>query len=212
MTILLEDKWIDISQPLTNSIGTWPGDTPFQFELSFTKEQTGSVNLGSMTTSLHTGTHIDAPFHFDNEGKQVHELDINLYIGPARVIELFDVQTIDVAHLKSFQLEGVKRLLFKTVKGQDTTKFKEKFPLLTPAAVTYLAQQGVQLIGIDAPSVDDITSKELTIHHTLHTNGIAILENIMLTDVTPGEYEFIALPLHIVGADGSPVRAVLRKL
>lgn len=204
-------KIIDISQPLTNTMGKWPGDTPFTFNLTWTKEQTGSVNIGQIQTSLHTGTHIDAPFHFDQDGKQVHELDLNNYIGRAKVVEFIGVQTITKRLLEELHLEGIQRLLFKTTE-KNSTHFKEQFPLLTKEAVEYLSEVGVQLIGIDAPSVDAVDSKDLPIHHELQKQNISILENIMLGHVPAGDYELIALPLAIVGADGSPVRAVLREL
>ena len=79
-----EKPWIDVSIPLTNDMGVWPGDKPFNFRLSYTKEQTKSVNIGEMSTSVHTGTDMDAPFHYDNDGKKIHELDVSLFIGPCQ--------------------------------------------------------------------------------------------------------------------------------
>ncbi|MEH7290877.1 cyclase family protein, partial [Priestia megaterium] len=78
-------KWIDISQPLDEKTAGWPGDTPFSYEVNWSKEETGSVNVGKITMSIHTGTHIDAPFHFDDNGKKVIDLDLDLYIGRTKV-------------------------------------------------------------------------------------------------------------------------------
>lgn len=99
-------KWIDISQPLTNDMAHFPGDTPFNYELTFTKQHTGSVNVGQITGSVHTGTHIDAPYHYDSGGKTVDQLDINLYIGEAVVIDVSHTKKITAETLKPFNLDG----------------------------------------------------------------------------------------------------------
>lgn len=207
-----ERKWIDISQPLTNDIGVWPGDTPFNFKLSFTKEQTGSVNIGRFTTSVHTGTHIDAPYHFDENGAKVHELDINLYAGRARVVDVTGCDMIGREELEGFALEGVERLLLKTTDGRDLSRFPEKYAILRDNIGPFLKEKGILLLGTDGPSVDAVDSKTMDAHHSLNDNGVYILENIVLSEVEPGDYELIALPLAIEGADGSPVRAVLKPL
>jgi arylformamidase len=205
-------KWIDISQPLANGMAVWPGDTPFSFKLAFTKEQTGSVNIGKLTTSLHTGTHIDAPFHFDDEGKKVHELYLGHYIGPARVIDATGYDRVGAAELAEFDLEGVTRLLLKTAAGRDLKVFPENYTVLREDIGPFLKEKGIRLLGIDTPSVDPVDSKTMSAHHSLHENGVLILENIVLDEAEPGDYELISLPLLIEGADASPVRAVLRPL
>ncbi|WP_047152286.1 arylformamidase [Aneurinibacillus tyrosinisolvens] len=205
-------QWIDISQRLDSSVPTWPGDTPFSYRLAWTKQESGSVNVGQITMSIHTGTHIDAPFHFDNEGKRVIDLDLDLYIGPARVIYLPDTDRISVEELTDIDIEGVKRLLIRTGAWKDISVFPEKIPYVHPEIASYLAARGVRLLGLDLPSVDPLDSKELTAHHELTRNGIHILEGLMLESVPPGDYELAALPLPLVEADGSPVRAVLRKM
>ena len=207
-----ERKWIDISQPLTNAIGTWPGDTAFTYEVAYSKEQTGSVNIGRITTSLHTGTHVDAPFHFDDEGQKVHELDINLYVGPARIIDVTGYASIGRQELEPFQLDGVTRLLLRTVGSADPTVFPASITCLRKDIGPFLQEKGIRLLGVDVPSVDALDSKSMEAHHSLHANGVNILENVMLGHVEPGNYELIALPLPIEGADGSPVRAVVRPL
>lgn len=213
MVIEMKNKsWIDISQPLTNDMAVWPGDTPFNFKLSFTKEQTGSVNIGQFTTSAHTGTHIDAPYHFDENGEKVHELDVNIYVGQARVVDVTGCEMVGKEELEQFSLEGVERLLLKTSDGRDLGRFPEKFTVFRENIGPFLKEKGVSLLGTDGPSVDAIDSKTMDAHHSLNDNGVYILENIVLTDVEPGDYELIALPLAIEGADGSPVRAVLRPI
>ena len=201
--------WIDITQTLTEDTAHWPEDTPFRFEVPVTKADTGSVNIGKITTSTHTGTHIDAPFHFDEAGRTVETLDVNRYIGEATIIEVYDTGEITREVLERFTIKG-QTLLIKTQKSYDTERFPGEVPVLGEDAVAYIASLGIKLYGIDVPSVDALDSKDLTIHHKLHQNDIMIIENVILAETPGGFYDFIALPLKIKGGDGSPVRAVVK--
>lgn len=207
---MTKKDWIDISQPLTEDIGHWPGDKPFSYELTYTKEQTGSVNIGRITTSLHTGTHIDAPYHFDDKGKRVHELDVNTYIGPARIIDVSSYRSVGRKELEEVDLSGVSRLLLRTASHPNPHSFPESITPLKEDIGPFLKEHGIFLIGVDMPSVDNLDSKLMEAHHSLHENNVHILENLMLANVTPGDYDLIAVPLPIQNADGSPVRAVIR--
>lgn len=202
--------WIDITQTMQNGMPNWPGDTPFSFEVGYTKQQTGSVNIGRMTTSLHTGTHADSPYHFQSDAETIEHLDVNIYIGDCVVLDFRGEQEITASHLEKQNLYGVKRVLLKTV-GYTPSEFPIDISVITLDAVKFLKEQGVFLIGVDNPSVDPLDSKELSIHHALYSNGIHIVEGLKLDNVVPGLYELIALPLKIAGADGAPVRAVIRK-
>ena len=202
-------SWIDISIELSQDVAEWPGDTPFSFTLPVTKAESGSVNIGRLEMSTHIGTHIDAPFHFDNGGRTVEALDIDNYIGIATIIDLENIEKITRESLEVFKITG-HILLIKTGAANDKSAFPKDVPTLTQDAIDYLAENSVRLFGIDVPSVDKITSKTLDVHHALHERDIMIIENIVLDDVTPGVYDFIALPLKIKGADGSPVRAVIK--
>ncbi|MBK5346037.1 arylformamidase [Bacillus sp. TH22] len=205
-------QWIDISQPLNNDIATWPGDTPFSYEVSWSKEDSGSVNVGKLTMSIHTGTHIDAPFHFDNDGNKVLDLDIHVYVGAARIIDVSGLESIGKKELERFKLEGVERLLLRTSSHGKAQEFPEKTPYLRADIAPFLSSKGIRLIGVDVPSVDPLDDKELAAHHQLFKHGIHILENIVLDHVVDGDYELIALPLALTDADGSPVRAVIRPI
>ncbi|HGH7175875.1 TPA: arylformamidase [Bacillus wiedmannii] len=205
-------EWIDISQPLNNDIATWPGDTPFSYEVSWSKENSGSVNVGKLTMSIHTGTHIDAPFHFDNDGKKVLDLDIDVYVGTARVIDVSGLESIGKKELESFNLEGVERLLLRTSSHGKANEFPDVIPHLRADIASFLSEKGIRLIGVDVPSVDPLDDKELAAHHQLFKHGIHILENVVLDHVVDGDYELIALPLALTDADGSPVRAVIRPI
>ncbi|WP_243522121.1 arylformamidase [Bacillus pseudomycoides] len=207
-----ESDWIDISQPLNNDIATWPGDTPFSYEVSWAKEQSGSVNVGKLTLSIHTGTHIDAPFHFDNNGKRVIDLDVNVYVGKARIIDVSGIESIGAKELETFSLNGVERLLLRTSSHGNAEEFPKTIPYLRADIAPFLSEKGIRLIGVDVPSVDPLDDKELAAHHQLFKHGIHILENVVLDHVQDGDYELIALPLALTDADGSPVRAVIRPL
>ncbi|MEH7480369.1 arylformamidase [Neobacillus drentensis] len=204
-------KIFDVSRKLINGMPVWPGDTTFKYEVSWPMEESGSVNVGRLELSTHTGTHVDAPFHFDNAGKKIIELDLNLYIGPAKVIDMNGKESIGAADLREIDLEGCKRVLFRTLAWENPNQFPEKIPHIEPNLAPFLGRKGIQLIGLDIPSVDPIDSKELPAHHSLNEHGIHILESLMLDEIEPGEYELIALPLPLVEGDGSPVRAVLRQ-
>ncbi|MFZ7945831.1 arylformamidase [Neobacillus sp. 19] len=201
----------DVSRRMENGMPVWPGDTAFQYEISWPMEESESVNVGSLTFSTHTGTHVDAPFHFDQDGKRIIELDLSLYIGPARVIDMIGKESIGPADLNDIDLAGCKRVLFRTLAWVNPSKFPEKIPHIEPDLAPFLASKGVKLVGLDVPSVDPIDSKELSAHHSLNKNGIHILESLTLDNIKPGDYELIALPLPLVEGDGSPVRAILRQ-
>lgn len=209
-----KNLWVDISQRLDNQTPVWPGDAPFHYQLTGSISESGSVNVGQVTMSTHTGTHIDAPFHFDNQGQRVLDLDVNLYLGPARLIHLPGVTEISEATLshQSLSLEGVTRLLIYTGVWTDRRRFPESIPAVAPELAEFLEAKGVRLLGLDLPSVDALDSKELPAHHALARHGVHILEGVVLQHIPPGDYELAALPLAFAEADGSPVRAVLRPL
>ena len=205
-------KWIDISQPLDKKTAEWPGDTPFSYEVNWSKEETGSVNVGKITMSIHTGTHIDAPFHFDDNGKKVIDLDLDLYIGRTKVVHIPANKSFGINELSNVNLKGVTRLLIRTDAWQDRSVFPETIPYIEPSLASYLAKLGIRLLGIDLPSVDPLDSKELAAHHELAYHKIHILEGVLLDKIPSGDYELIAAPLPLVEADGSPVRALLKKI
>ena len=141
--------WIDVSQPLHADVATWPGDTTFSYEIAWSMAESGSVNVGKMTLSLHLGTHIDAPFHFDDHGKRVIDLDPSVYIGPARVIHLPHKAKIEASDLDGHDLTGVERLILKTDGWPDKSLFPETIPELTPSLADRRGELGIFLIGLD---------------------------------------------------------------
>ncbi|MEI6105622.1 MAG: cyclase family protein [Opitutae bacterium] len=205
-------KFHDISRPLYTGMPVWPGDTAAEFKLVATIPEGSSCNVGRLHVSVHTGTHGDAPFHYNDAGAKIDEVPVETYLGPARVVDLRGQSTITPALLAALDFSATPRVLFKSDSWTDPTRFPPDWPLMTPELPAWLAARGVKLVGLDVPSVDHRTSQDLPIHHALDAAGIVILENLDLRAVTPGIYELIALPLKIRGGDGSPIRAVLREL
>jgi arylformamidase len=201
----------DISMPLQPGIISWPGDATYEWKWSWEISAGASVNVGRVSLSVHTGTHADAPFHYSATGKTMEAIDPGVYIGPACVVDVRGRDPIRLTDLATLEQMPAPRLLLHTGGWADRTHFPERLPAIDPEVPTWLASRGVVLLGVDIPSVDAIESKNLPIHHALGARGIAILENLVLTGVPEGVYELIALPLRLVGADGSPVRAVLRE-
>lgn len=205
----------DISEPIEAATAPFPGDTPFSQEWVLRQEKGGSCNVSTIRMSVHVGTHTDAPLHFDLAGPDIASVDLRRYIGRCRVVDVRGTGTpslIPAAAITAAMLAGAERLLFRTRDRHDHRTWQPGFTALGPDAARVLAAAGIVLVGIDTPSMDHADSKELDGHHVLFEGGVAILENIDLSSVPPGDYELIALPLRIVNGDSSPVRAILREL
>jgi arylformamidase len=200
----------DITIPISPALAVWPGDTLYEFALGMAIPNGHSVNVGAVTMSVHTGTHVDAPFHFEDEAAGIDALSLEPYIGPAVVLDAAGQERIGPAVFAHVDFAKTPRVLLKTGTWLDHGSFPESVPTLTEEATVFLAEHGTLLFGIDVPSVDAIDSKTLPIHHALNTANIRILESVNLRDVPQGVYDLIALPLPFAGADGSPVRAILR--
>ncbi len=206
------DILYDITLPMDARTAEWPGDTRFQLAQVARLADGESVNLSGLTVSPHTGSHVDAPFHFLPGGATIDALPLEVFIGPAQVVEVPGRGFITVADLENIDFTGTPRLLLKTGGWPDPSKFPEKIPVLAPEVPAWLGARGVRLLGVDLPSVDQIDSKTLSTHKALAAAGIHILESLTLAAVPAGRYELIALPLKITGADAAPVRAILRTL
>lgn len=198
----------DISMELNPETPEWPGDRPFEYALSVTKEQSGSVNIGEIKSSTHMGTHIDAPFHYDDQGLKVDEMPLEVYLSTAQVVDVQGLGEIGTEHLPEPE-NGVTAILLKTCSWQDRRGFPKSWPIFSESIAEWMKDRGIRLLGVDVPSVDPENSKELPMHHSMNANDRYILEGIVLDDVAPAVYQLSALPLKIKGAEGSPVRAVL---
>ncbi len=210
-------KIFDVSRMLSAELPPWPGDVPFTYQLNGRIAQGSSVNVGSINMSLHNGTHGDATFHFDDHGWTMEQAQLQAYFGPAIVVDLSanyaggampQFQIADFASVAA-DLETAPRLLVKTNVWHDQRVFPPRIPVVAPNVPRWLQERGVQLLGLDVPSVDEIEAKQLVNHHALGAASIHIIESLDLSAISAGRYNFVALPLKIEGADGSPVRAIL---
>lgn len=204
-------RLIDITRPLDAHTPPWPGDKSVVFNQELRIADGESVNLGSLSLSLHNGTHADAPYHYDDAGQTIEQVPLDRYIGPAQVVDVTGQEQVSISLLQSLLAPAHPRLLLRTGAWQDPHQFPETWPLMDLDVPDWLTDNGVVLVGLDAPSVDALQSKDLPRHHACRRAGVNIIENLQLDEVAPGDYELMAQPLPIRGADGSPVRAVLRQ-
>lgn len=208
----------DVSRTLSNDLAEWPGDAPYRFRLTRQKTKGESVNLGAISMSVHNGTHADAQFHFDTNGESIEKAPLETYLGRAMVVDLTQaflgskekhLITIEDLRPSAEQIGATSRLLVKTGRWNDSTVFPDTIPVIAADVPAWLQKNGVKLLGLDLPSVDEIDSKSLQNHHALAHAGIAIVESLDLSSVAPGIYYLTALPLKIAGGDGAPMRAIL---
>ncbi len=202
-------KIYDVSAPIHSETVVWQGDARPLLGWSATRAETGSVNVGKITLSTHTATHADAPLHFSDDGRAIHELPLDVFVGPACVVARPGEGPIRPEELGGLDLGRAPRWLFRTRRGAAPTVWDPDFRSFAPETIERLGDAGVCLVGIDTPSVDPADSKGLPAHHALARRGIVNLENLVLAGVPEGRYFLVALPLALVGMDASPVRAVL---
>ena len=205
-------KIFDVTVPLSARVPTFPGDPPFQMEPTHRMTDGAPYNVSRLVLGTHSGTHVDAPFHFDPEGTTVDRLPLEILVGKARVVELHTREHIDRVDLEELDLRDDLRVLFKTrMSGtQRLPEFQENFVHLTADGAAHLVQAGIKLVGIDSLSVEKFGSRDYAAHQALLKAGVVIVEGLDLSDVEPGEYEMMCLPLLVEGADGAPARVILR--
>lgn len=200
---------IDISPPLTSEIAVWPGDVPLSRAVALSLEEGHNIALSSVTTTVHVGAHVDAPNHYVQGGQDVASRSLHYYYGPCQVIEVALPRGTRILPEHLGVAIQAPRVLLKTGSFPDPLHWNTDFCALSAALVDHVQAAGGVLIGIDTPSVDLFSDKALEAHHALARHDMANLEGIVLEHVEPGLYTLIALPLALVGADASPVRAVL---
>ncbi len=204
-------EFIDISPLICPEVAVWPGDTAFRREVALDMHGGDNLTLSSITTTVHIGAHCDAPNHYAKDGASIAERNLEPYYGPCQVI------SVDIGRGERILPDHIQvpikapRILLKTLTFPDPNHFNEDFASLSPELVDVLFEQGVQLVGLDTPSVDLCHDKELLSHNAIAKCDMSILEGVVLNHVEDGLYTLIALPLKIDKADASPVRAVLVK-
>lgn len=190
---------IDITVPLKENTKVYPGDPEFKINRIFTVEKDG-FNLCSLSLGTHTGTHIDAPLHFFNTKESIADLELKYLITNALVADVSGLNSIDEKFISGLNLEGINSILFKT-NGKDI--------YLTESGAKYITSNGILITATESLDIEDETNNDFTVHKTLLSNNVLIVENIDLSRIKPGNYKFYCFPLKIENADGSPVRAVL---
>ena len=202
----------DLSPPVHAGSPVFPGDAEYRQQWAMTLGPGCPVNVATITLSPHTGAHADAPLHYDPAGAAPGTLDLAPYLGPCRVIHAVGVRLVEWRHVGHAIENLPPRVLVRTYDRAPVDRWDPDLPAYAPETVERLADLGVQLIGIDSASIDPADSKTLASHQVIRRRNLRVLENLVLDDVPEGDYELIALPLKLVDADASPVRAVLREL
>ena len=202
----------DISPPVSAETPAFPGDTVYSQRWNARIGPGCPVNVSAITMSPHLGAHADAPLHYGREASAIGLVALDPFLGPCRVVHAIGKGAlITPDHLAHAAAGLPPRVLVRTC-VKAPTMWSADFSAFAPATIAWLAGLGVRLVGIDSASVDPADSKTLDSHQQLLAHDMRVLENLVLDDVDAGDYELIALPLKLIGADASPVRAVLRSL
>ena len=200
----------DLTPLISERLKVWPGDTPPSRQVLSDMNQGANLTLSTLRATVHLGAHADAPSHYGAQAPAIHERDPDYYLGPCQVVRVSVPRGTCIRPGDLKTAVAAPRLLLSTGTYPDPEQFNEDFAALSPELVEHLHRQGVKLVGIDTPSVDLFSSKDLPAHKMFLRYDMAILEGLVLKDVPPGVYELIALPLKLAGFDASPVRAILR--
>lgn len=207
-------KIYDITLPISAATPIYKGDPGVEINSFKAIARGDSANVSQISIGVHTATHVDAPNHFIDGAKRVHEIDPNKLVGPCRVIQVpEDVVAIEPEHVGD--INGMTRVLFKTRNSafwaEPERGFRTDFTYITPDTARFLVDSGVVLVGIDYLSIEKSGSPGHPVHVTLLKNEVVILEGVDLRGVPAGDYGMICMPLKYIGGggDGSPARTML---
>jgi arylformamidase len=209
----------DITVPISNELPTWPGDPSVQLTVWRSLSAGDSANVSMLNFGAHTGTHVDAPAHFIEGATMIESLPLDVLIGEVQVIEVpDDLRFINEEFVLTYCAPETTRVLFKTRNSafwrESEPTFHTDFTYLELNAAQRLVERGIKLVGIDYLSIEKYDSPKHETHLALLSYGVVILEGLNLTDIPPGNYELICLPLRLRNSkgDGSPARVVLRTI
>lgn len=209
-------SYIDISIPTDHRTTVYPGDSPPAFYWpGWTHASGDPANVGFFNGGLHHGTHVDAPWHFIRNGKRLHEISLNKWLGPCLVIDCTNAyECISESFLQKVEIpSGIKKVIFKTQNSLVeywNEPWNPKFVYLHNSAAKWCIEHGIETVGFDYLTIDPPHEVSFPAHHTLLSNDVGILENLRLSHVSPGLYELIAPPINLIGVDGGWTRAILR--
>jgi arylformamidase len=206
-------RWIDVTVPLRDGMVHWPDNPPVRITRLLDMERGDDCTVTELALGVHSGTHMDAPAHFLAGGRGIETMPAAATIGPARVIEIRDPESITLHELRAHRVRRGERLLFKTRNSSrcwKTDRFMTDFVYLDEGAARWLAVRRVRTIGIDYLSVAGFHRDPAVTHTTLLKAGVWIIEGLDLSKVRAGSYDLICLPLKVVRGDGAPARAFLK--
>jgi arylformamidase len=210
-------KIYDVTVPISEKTPVYEGDPNVQIETANAIARGDAANVSRLCFGAHTGTHVDAPNHFVEGTRKIHELELEKLTGICRVVEIENsVVAIEAKHIVN--LKGVERVLFKTRNSDFWAEmeqgFRKDFTYIAPDAAKALVDLGIKLVGIDYLSVEKFGAETFDTHVTLLEKEVVIVEGLDLREVSGGDYELICLPLKVVGGtgDGAPARTILREI
>lgn len=193
----------------------WPDNPPVQIGFVLAMNKGAVSNVSKLSMGVHSGTHMDAPLHFFQDGKSIDTMPLETVLGRAQVIEIHDTESIKVAELEPHCIQQGERLLFKTINSTrywQTDAFEKHFVYLSKETAEYLANARIQTVGVDYLSVGGYCKDGPETHHALLCAGIWIIEVNHLAPVAAGDYELICLPMKLIGCEGAPARAIVNKM
>lgn len=206
-------KWIDISVALRTGMVHWPGDPACSIERVKNMNKGDVCNVSEMRMCAHVGTHMDGPVHFIKNGDGLDTLPFDATMGPARVIEIKDKESVKPAELIPHKLKRGERILFKTrnsTRCWKTDEFVKDFVYISKEAAQHIVGCGVRTVGVDYLSVGGFFKDGVETHRILLGAKVWIIESLNLAKIKPGKYELLCLPVKVRGSDGAPARALLR--
>lgn len=208
----LPESWVDVSVPIRDGMVRWPGNPAVEIVQTEHLERGDPATVSRLSLGVHTGTHVDAPVHFIVRGSGIDSIPLDRLIGPARVLDLGELDSIQPADLAPVDIHPGDRILFKTRNSGrwSETRFRSDYTYLSFDAARYLVERGAWTVGIDYLSIGDMDHGAET-HRVLLTAGVCIIEGLDLSQIAQGGYDLVCLPIRLEGLDGAPARVVLRK-
>lgn len=208
-------KFYDISLPISNDLPVWPGDQSVSLIMTRSILKGDRCNVTQIQMGTHAGTHIDAPYHFLEDGASTDTIPIETFIGPCLVIELGSIDRIEEKDLRKYNFTGHSRILIKTRNSEmwanNVSSFNTNYVALGIEAAQYLVEMNTILVGIDYLSIESFQSDGCPVHKLLLKNNITVLEGLNLSGVKAGVYELLCMPLKLQGCEGAPARVLLRE-
>jgi arylformamidase len=212
---MIMSEFIDITVGIEEGLAVFPGDPPVEINYIKSIKEGDLSNVTQICASVHTGTHIDAPYHFFQNGMKIEDIDLEKLMGPIEVVLIRNTSIITREILEKTNLGEFKRVIFKTDHSyllDRFTRFRKDFVHFSVDACGYLVEKAVRFVGIDSFSIESYESKDFMGHKILLGAGIPVLEVLDLKGVSPGSYEMLCLPMRVDTGDAAPARVLLKTL